>query len=334
MKKKILFRADGNSNTGLGHLYRLFALVEMYKAKYDFMFLTREDSVLNVIPKEYTVKIIPNTVTIKEEPNWLANYFIPENHILIADGYQFTSFYQKLIKETGFFLVYIDDLTTEYMYADVVVNHSPHVIKEDFKSENYTQFALGTKYAMLRPLFNKAANKKRDIVEIQNAFVCFGGADPYDLSLKATQALLQVNVKKIHVVLGGAYVHSKIVSLAEENNTLFLHENLNEMELYSLMESCQMAIVPASTILYEICSVKMPVLCGYYVDNQELIYKGFVENNAVFKGGDFSNYTSLDFEKEINSIISLNCYTEYIQKQSIMFDSGNKDHFLKILNKK
>ena len=36
MTKKIIFRADGNATTGLGHLYRLFALVEMYKNDYDF----------------------------------------------------------------------------------------------------------------------------------------------------------------------------------------------------------------------------------------------------------------------------------------------------------
>ena len=31
IRKKILFRADGNNNIGLGHLYRLFALAEIYK---------------------------------------------------------------------------------------------------------------------------------------------------------------------------------------------------------------------------------------------------------------------------------------------------------------
>ena len=39
MKKKILFRADGNSEIGLGHLYRLFSLVEMLKDNFKFIFL-------------------------------------------------------------------------------------------------------------------------------------------------------------------------------------------------------------------------------------------------------------------------------------------------------
>jgi len=54
------------------------------------------------------------------------------------------------------------------------------------------------------------------------------------------------------------------------------------------MQSCQMAIAPASTILYEVCSVKMPVLSGFYVGNQKQIYQGLVDENVVFAGGDFS----------------------------------------------
>ena len=38
--EKILFREDGNSTIGLGHLYRLFSLVEIYRKrkKYEFIF--------------------------------------------------------------------------------------------------------------------------------------------------------------------------------------------------------------------------------------------------------------------------------------------------------
>ena len=71
IRKKILFRADGNNNIGLGHLYRLFALAEIYKSNYDVIFLTKEDSTLQVIPEGYIVKKIPINITINEEPIWL-----------------------------------------------------------------------------------------------------------------------------------------------------------------------------------------------------------------------------------------------------------------------
>src|SRR5690606_24941131 len=109
--------------------------------------------------------------------------------------------YQKRVKDGGFKLVYIDDLTTEYMYADVVLNHSPHVKESNFKAEPYTRFALGTKYAILRPIFLEAAKRERKIEIIDTAFVCFGGSDFNCLTYNAIMGLLEVkNIVKIYVV--------------------------------------------------------------------------------------------------------------------------------------
>ena len=75
MAKKVIFRADGSSTTGLGHLYRLFSLVEIVKDTLEFVFLTHETSTESVIPKSYNKSIIPETIKIEDEPQWLyANF--------------------------------------------------------------------------------------------------------------------------------------------------------------------------------------------------------------------------------------------------------------------
>ena len=153
MQKEILFRADGNSEIGLGHLYRLFSLIEMLKADFKFTFLSSETSTVNIIPNSYQLKIIPSQITIKEEPEWISNEFDKNNTLLIADGYQFNSSYQRKIKEQGFKFVYIDDLASEHMFADLIINHSPNITSQVYSAESYTKFALGTKYALLRPAF-------------------------------------------------------------------------------------------------------------------------------------------------------------------------------------
>ena len=99
MQKEILFRADGNSEIGLGHLYRLFSLIEMLKADFKFTFVSSETSAVNIIPNSYQLKIIPSQITIREEPEWISNEFDKNNTLLIADGYQFNSSYQRKIKE-------------------------------------------------------------------------------------------------------------------------------------------------------------------------------------------------------------------------------------------
>ena len=214
MTKKVIFRADGSSTTGLGHLYRLFSLVEIIKDTLEFVFLNHKTLTDSVIPKTYNKAIIPDTIKIEDEPQWLFTNFPPEEYIIVADGYQFIASYQKELKDIGYNLVYIDDLSKEHMFADLVVNHSPFLQEKHYKKEAYTKLALGTQYALLRPLFLNQAKHNRSIKTIDSVFVCFGGADPFNLSLKAVQALLQIStIKKTHVVLGGAYKHQEIFTL-------------------------------------------------------------------------------------------------------------------------
>lgn len=335
MTKKVLFRADGDSSTGLGHLYRLFSLVEIVKDTFEFVFVTQETSTDSIIPKAYKKAIIPKEINIEDEPQWLATNYSSKEYIIIADGYQFIASYQKQIKNKGYSLIYIDDLANEHIYADVVINHSPYIQEEHYKKEAYTKLALGTQYALLRPLFLKEAKQKRVIKTVDIAFVCFGGADPFNLTLKAVKALLQIpSIKNIHVVLGAAYKHKAIFDLEEKHSDkIKIYRNLSEERLIRTMQECNFAIAPASTILYELCCVKMPILSGYYVENQKNIYKGLSQKQAILEGDDFRNYSILDFKNEIESILKNKEVDLFLVNQYKLFDGNSKIRFLGLINR-
>lgn len=333
MTKKILFRADGNSNIGLGHLYRLFALVELYKEKIDFVFVTKENSTIKVIPKDYQVDTIFNDIDIINEPNWLSKKYLSNEYIIIIDGYQFTSDYQKKLKSLGYIVMYIDDLITNHQYADVVINHSEGLKLKNYTTEYYTQLALGTKYAILRPSFLEAAKNKRYINTIDTVFVCFGGADMYDLSYKATTALLNFSqFKNIHVLLGGAYKHKQIFDLQNKNSIIHIYQNIQEKEIVSIMQRCNFAIAPASTTLYELCAIQMPILSGYFVENQLNIYNSFLEKGVIYGCGDFSNYSNQNFFESIQKIINLKEYNSSLKIQQELFDNQISNRFFQLLS--
>ena len=330
MQKEILFRADGNSEIGLGHLYRLFSLIEMLKEHFKFTFLSSETSTVNIIPNSYQLKIIPTQITIKEEPDWISKEFDKNNTLLIADGYQFDSSYQRKIKEKGFKFVYIDDLASEHMFADLIINHSPNITSQIYSAEPYTKFALGTKYALLRPAFLDLIAKEKTVQKIDKAFVCFGGADPYDLTLKATKALLKTpQVKKIDIVLGGAYSHKEIYTLTQKN--IKIYQNISEEELMKTMVTSNFAIAPASTILYELCCVKIPVLSGYYVNNQKKIYNGFANKKVIFEMGNMKDFSINSFEEQIQLFFKID-FQELINRQKKIFDQNIKNRFCKLIS--
>lgn len=334
MNRKILFRADGNSETGLGHLYRLFGLVEIIKDTYDFVFLTNETSTDSVIPELYNKQLIPKNIKIEEEPKWLVANFPPEEYIVVADGYQFAHSYQKDLKLKGYLLIYIDDLAKEHMFADEVINHSFYARESHYQKEAFTNLHLGSKYALLRPLFLKQAEQYRLIKTINNVFVCFGGADPFNLSFKAVQALLKISsIKEINVVLGGAYRHLDIFDLEKiYPNRIKIFRNLSEEQLLKGMLNCDFAIAPASTILYELCCTKIPILGGYYVENQKLFYEGLIGKNIIFEGGDFSKYYVSDFEDKIKMVLESSKIGEYLKKQQKLFDGNIRNRLKGIIN--
>tara|TARA_R110002033_G_scaffold169897_3_gene211438 strand:+ start:236855 stop:237874 length:1020 start_codon:yes stop_codon:yes gene_type:complete len=337
MKKKILFRADGSSSMGLGHLFRLLALVEMFKEDYEYIYLTNASTTTEVIPSKYKTRIIPELISFSEEPIWLSKNYPASEHLIIADGYQFDSQYQKEIKKLGYTLVYIDDLATEHMYADLVVNHSPNIKEKDFKSELYTSFALGIDYAILRPGFIKEAKVQKKIEYIKNVFVCFGGSDYHDLTNKCIQGIIDLKeINIIHIVIGGAYKHTEIFkTIKNKENRVLIHQNLSEEKMLDVMRGCQLAIVPSSTICYEVCSSKMIIISGFYVDNQINIYNGMNKKEMIYGVGDFNQLSSNDFKNKTLHVLN-DSYEEYEKKlniQKTLFDGLVKERFLSLINK-
>ncbi len=332
MSRKILFRADGNAKTGLGHLYRLLALAEMLKEHFEITFITRKDTQNSVISTEFKRVTIPTSIEVCNEVNWLLSNF-PSDAIesIVLDGYQFNPDYQKKLKSVGYKLAYIDDFAQDHMYGDIVINHAPQIKEQDYNKEPYTNLALGTKYALLRPSFLEAAKQQRAISKIENVYVSFGGADPNDLTYTTLKSLLKIpEVKEINVVVGAAYKHQKILALTKAYDHLKIHKNVTEKDICKLLYKSHFAIVPSSTTLYEVCAVKMPVLSGYYVDNQKDIYAGMLAQNVLFDAGDFNKLSEGELTQKVVDILRLKDYSDYCNNQAKLFDKKIKKRFLSL----
>ena len=245
--KKVIIRVDGNYNIGLGHIYRGIALAEILKDKFVIEFVTRTKTTISPIQDSgFDYTFVPENVELNEEHNWFKENYTRET-IIVLDGYHFNEAYQQKIKKQDYKLVYIDDLVEGTQKADLVINHSPGVKESDYKTEVYTKLALGLKYALLRKSFiefdRKKLNKKKGI---KNIFISFGGADTHDFSLIATKEVLDLDsVETINVVLGAAYKNETIYDL--NSSKLKIHKNLQEREVFKLMNETDLAIVPAST---------------------------------------------------------------------------------------
>ena len=329
-KQKVLIRVDGNSQIGLGHIYRSIALAEMLKDEFEIEFISKSDSTINPIQDaDFKHIFLPDNVILLKEPLWFRENYSADT-IIVLDGYDFTETYQRKIKEFNFKLVYIDDLAKGFQKADLVINHSPGIKESDYKADPYTKFALGLNYPLLRKPFIEAARKDINLhKDINNVFVSFGGADIHDFSFAAVNALSKLEyIKEINVVVGAAYKHDAIFKL--QDSKIRIHKNISSNKVFTIMKNADWAVVPASTISIELASLGVPMILGYSIDNQKSIYKGFVDKKVVIGVGSFNEFHFKNLCKIISSKSDLEFLRESKEKLLDLFSSNIKLNYLRL----
>jgi UDP-2,4-diacetamido-2,4,6-trideoxy-beta-L-altropyranose hydrolase len=302
LKKNNLFiRCDASNKIGLGHLIRCKALAEMLQGKFDITFYCHQ------IPESYKNDFPYKLVILNNETQFISA--INNTCIVVLDGYHFDTEYQKQIKDKKSSLVCIVDLPHCEYYADLLINHSPGALCDDYNAKIDTKFAFGLDYALVRQVFLKQAITHREINQINSVLVAIGGSD----SLNLTEKILNIVInhqqyKVIHVITGASYNHyESLQKLIKKDNRIIYSQNLNENQMMEVMMDCELAIVPSSGILFEAIACKMIPLSGYYVDNQFSIYEGFIKLNAIEDCGNFDlNLLNQKLENLVKQVPQLN----------------------------
>ncbi|MEM6298312.1 MAG: UDP-2,4-diacetamido-2,4,6-trideoxy-beta-L-altropyranose hydrolase [Bacteroidota bacterium] len=288
---QVFFRADGNSNIGLGHLIRSLALAQMLKPDFQATFLVQNPSksIQAQIREAHKLISLPQREDYLAEAKQIVEQFISPQTLIVLDGYAFATEYQRILKTAGAKIICIDDLRAYYFLADAIINHAEGLPEKAYSCEPQTQLFLGTQYALLRTPFREATKKSRIIREIKSVFVCLGGADPKNFSKEVVEVCLaQTQIQSVHLVLGSAYLFRD--SLKElEGERLKIHEDLNADQMCALMQETDVGIVPASGISYEACAVRLPILVGWYMDNQQDLYQFLTQNGLAVGVGNFES---------------------------------------------
>jgi UDP-2,4-diacetamido-2,4,6-trideoxy-beta-L-altropyranose hydrolase len=286
VRNDIYIRADGSSKIGLGHIVRCTALAQMLKEHFEITFVCKEIPEQNKTELE---KLDFKLIVIDKEEDFLR--ILSSGKIVVLDGYDFDTGYQKKIKLAGCKLVCIDDLHDKEFVADLIINHAPGVKPEDYKTQLYTQFALGLDYALLRPAFIEQAKKDKQIKKIETLLICFGGADFKNLTESTLQTVLSFKeFNKIVVVTGSSYTYLESLPKVLKTDSRIEHfHSVNEEKMLSLLIDADLAIVPASGILFEALAAGCKIVSGMYVQNQQILFEQFKLLKVFESAGHFES---------------------------------------------
>jgi len=340
-RKKIILRADGNSAIGLGHIYRLLAIADMLRQTFDCIFITQQVSsavriqMLNVGIDVIETGIVDVNETTKELP-FDIEAFIEKDSIVITDGYYFGTIYQQAVKATGAKLVCIDDMAhLQHYYADAIINHGDAAIASKYCTEPYTKVYAGFPYLIMRSSFLAAAQQPRMVQKADTVFICMGGADPFNVTIKVLAACATIKqIRHINIVTGAAYQFAIQLQQAIANTThqTIRHEtNISAERMVQLIRESEIAVCPASSIALEVCAVKAGLLTGTVVDNQSAIHQQLTDHHCCISLNDFNTATIEDIASRLESIRNVEKINSVMQQQARAIDGLSGERILDIV---
>ncbi len=332
IKQDLLCRVNADANIGLGHLYRVLAIVEMLKSNFQIHFIVSSTTNKTLIPFDNIITI-PNELYEADEADFFAKYYNSSSSVIIFDGYFCNTNYQRRFREKGFKFIVIDDYARDHFYANLVVNHSPFMKPDMYTHETYTKLALGTQYTLLRPSFLKEAKSLNSHDgKLNKLFICFGGADTFNLTIKAVEGAIATNkIKELHVIVKDSIVESEVEDYKNlhPQTKINVYRQVGEDQMIKVIKDCNLAIAPSSTMLFELCCIGIPIISGYFVDNQSNIYKGFLNEGAIYGIGDISKFDASSFKACIEKVMILEGLQEMVEEQKKLIDGGSKERLQK-----
>ncbi len=288
--RRIVFRADGGKERGLGHVYRSAAFAAM---------LSGYDTELCYVQLGLSITAAPvrlfTTRTVLADDSVAAFC----DHLrqtapaaVVLDGYHLGPEMQAAVRELGIPLICIDDLHEQAFLSNLVINHAPIPQLERLYEvrEQCGGLALGLAYALLKPAFLLAARSAQKPGEREGLYLNFGGSDPRNVTAALIQALNAAGIsERLEVVLGAANRYGTEVSEAanQYEGPVRIHRDLNDEAMIELYRSVRLAFLPASTVMAEALATGVPVVGGFYVTNQEDVYRGYLDNQLILGVGDW-----------------------------------------------
>lgn len=245
-----------------------------------------------------------SSTPILEEAEYVGKLAGP-GKIVFLDGYGFDEEYQRVVKSHGAFLVCMDDHHDRLFYADCVLNVSEISSPEKVIRKVASRLVYGLKYALIRPEFS--SNAKIHRLDSKGIFICFGGgAETVPLISKTLQALNAANLGNpvITIVLNEKLRNEieDLISRFYPNQNIQIRSNLSAAEMAELMQQSKIGICSSSTVSLEARALGLPIVAGYFVENQQGIYTSLLQNNEIPSMGNFETITALELSEKITAL--------------------------------
>ncbi len=279
VNQPLLIRADASTQIGTGHVMRCLALAQAWQdaGGHAIFAMAMEAPAVETRLKREGVDVIRLLFPPGSREDAIQTARLAQSvgtPWVVADGYHFGADYQRLIKDSGLRLLFIDDNGHAGHYcADIVLNQNVHAREDLYTNrEPNTQLLLGTRYVLLRREFAKWREWRREVPNaVRKVLVTLGGADPDNVTAEVVRALQQVKAKELEVlvVVGANYPHRAGLQSVIKDSPFSIRLQSNVANMPELMAWADVAIAAGGTTSWELAFMGLPSLILVLADNQQ-----------------------------------------------------------------
>lgn len=258
---ELVVRADANPRIGTGHVMRCLALAQAWRENgggVTFLSASTTPALLKRIAQE-GMRVVELEVSAGDATDAAvtAEQASERNaDWVVLDGYQFSSAYQRTLKEAGICLLAIDDAAQAgHYWADLVLDQNFGAMPAQYTSaETGTRFLLGPRYTLLRKEFWKWRTWRREVRgQVTNILITLGGSDPDNLTGQIVRAVGadKRDDRVVKVVVGASNLHTAEIQEAAKQAQTEIQVYPNAGDMSELMAEADLAVIMAGGTLAE-----------------------------------------------------------------------------------
>jgi spore coat polysaccharide biosynthesis predicted glycosyltransferase SpsG len=346
--KNVIFRCDGNSEIGMGHIIGSIRLARLLKKELSLepIFLTRaNDNICNYLDSnDFQYSTIPSSANVELQIQKILQ--LHENYrsdIVVfnfnAEELELWGDKFKILKDEGLKIVFQDNPMQSFLFGDVVINALPHPEYKGYNSFEHPACFDGLKYMLFDDALYHLEKKIEKKIEkkpgkIDRILVAMGGGDSENISSTILRMLSEIGCRaEIDVVLGAACPHMDEVNDIIIKSSLKAKLSINISDMASRIYHADLGFSAIGLTTYEMAALKLPCFIITPHALNAKVAKVYERDYLMAKyGGMISNIKMDDLRKQIKIFISDSTFHHNVRNTQINFEYfGNYKKILSII---
>lgn len=306
---KLLYRVDGSTHIGYGHLIRCISLAKYCRKRgLDCLFILQlsDQKVEALLTKEGLVyQFIQNETDIVLIKEWSNTIILDINNPVLFKEASAYRTHLAFLKEAGFITIAFEEFIADPFPSDIVI--IPYIGAETLVAERVSssKYLLGPAYFIFRDEFlHSPAITIRD--EVKSIFICMGGTDPEKLTEKLIVFLLQYPATFFVKIILAAIDEERRIDLEQilVNYKGGYEIVINPPDISSIMIATDLGVINSGLIKYEACLLGVPCISISNSKTHEPLMQLFSQRKLLRHIGTGSELTYDDFALVLSALVT------------------------------